>query len=102
MTIDVGATERMALPFEANYTYNVSPMFYAALGEHGIRGLDGKSGKECAPLLDASIAYFSSHETELQAMNPANGWGDYDGAFNLLLKLRKWCDRAPNALMEVT
>ncbi len=97
---------------DANYTSNVAPMFYAAfadseklaaeLGENkGIRGLSGLTGSDAQPLLDAAIEYFHEHKVELEAMNPANGWGSYDGALKLLGKLSRGCEQWPDDTLRV-
>jgi hypothetical protein len=87
---------------EANYTYNVSPMFYDALAcRDGIRGLDGAKGKDAYPLLAEAIAKMEADPAKYRAMNPKNGWGDYDGALKLLRELKTWCAEFPEAFMVV-
>ncbi len=88
--------------YEANYTYNVSEMFYDAFGGDGIRGLNGLLGHECQPLLDAAIAKMQAEPEKYRAMNPDNGWGNYEGALELLLTLRSWCVNSPMAEMYIT
>lgn len=97
------------LNLEANYTYNVSPMFYEAFDLRkldgtpaGIRGLDGRTGDEAGKALDVAIQRMEADPDRFEKMNPENGWGDCDGALELLRKLRGWCAEYPDAVMCVS
>lgn len=103
MELDAGGEHPIDLPFDANMTYNVSKMYYDALKtEDGIRGLDGKMGKDCKSILESAIVRFIMNRELYKSWNPDNGWGDYDVALQLLHKLLEWCDQAPKATMRVT
>lgn len=103
MELDAGGKHPIDLPFEANYTYNVSKMFYDALKlKDGIRELNGKTGEECKPILESGITRFVLNREQYKKWNPDNGWGDYASALELLRKLVEWCDQAPKAIMRVT
>lgn len=102
MEIDAGGLEPHSLHYDANYTYNVAPMFLEAMGGDGIRQLDGLIGEECLPLLGKAIADMVENPGKYKAMNPSNGWGDFDGALELLQTLVKWCNEAPKATMRIT
>ena len=102
MTIDAGGEFPIDLPYEANYTYNVSAMFFEAFpGKDGIRGLDGRTGEDCQEPLRVAIQAMEDNPGKYKTMNPDNGWGDYHGALDLLRELRGWCVAAPNATMAV-
>jgi hypothetical protein len=73
-------------------TYNISSMYYAAfqgtrLEKKGIRGFSDLGSKEALPLLENAIRYFQEHEDTLRSLNPANGWGSYESALEVLLKM---------------
>ena len=101
MEIDVGGEEPMLLSFEENATYNLSPMFYKAFGKEGIRGLNNKSGLECEPLIKKALVEMKTNQAEYELLNPKNGWGNYEGAIDLLVNLLRWSIIAPKAIMKV-
>ena len=101
MEVDTGAEYPADVGEWHNYTYNVSPMFYAAFGDDGLRSLHGKTGEEAAPLISAAMEYFREHESELRAMNPANGWGNYEGAHRFLGKILNEAQQHPKALVGI-
>lgn len=103
MEIDTGGHEPTELPnLDENYTYNVSPMFREAFGGDGINQLDSTTGAECAELLRHAILKMSSDRARYEAMNPPNGWGNYEGALDLLVRLLRWCVKHPKATMRIT
>lgn len=87
---------------DANYTYNVSPMYYSAFGGDGIRTLNEMKGIDAAPLISAAIRKMIANAMEYRAMEPANGWGSYDGALELLYQLQSWCIEFPEAYVRVS
>lgn len=104
MEVDLGGPEPVDLgdEYEAGYTYNVSPMFFDAFGEDGIRGIDGLIGSEAQQRIESALEKMQGDPDRYIAMNPKNGWGNYDGAVELLCRLRGWCISAPKARMRVT
>ena len=103
MEADVGGEGRHALKgCDENYTYNVSAMFYDAIGAEGIRSLNGKTGEEAKPILEAAIKNMESAPDKYKALNPPNKWGDYEGALQLLKTLLQWCTDAPKAFLVIT
>ena len=88
--------------YERNYTYNVSPMFYEAMGEGGIRQLDGLTGAECLEILDSGIEAMAADPDKYRALNPPNGWGDYDSALQMLREMRAACVEYPEAGMRIS
>lgn len=88
--------------YDANYTYNVSPMYYKAFaGDEGIRGLDGCKCELAETILINAIEYMEQNKDEMIFLNPSNGWGDYWGALALLKKLQNWCISKPHAIIRV-
>lgn len=50
--------------------------------------LDGMSGPEGAALLDRIIRGLEADPERFRAMNPENGWGDYDSFLKVLTEMR--------------
>lgn len=67
--------------FDGNYTSNTSRMWGHALGgDVGLRDFDGAPAVEAAGPLRAAVERMRAAPEVYEAMNPANGWGDYAGA----------------------
>ena len=102
MEVDVGGKEPLPVTGFENVTYNLSPMFYKAFGNGGIRRLNSKTGAECEPLLKKVLIEMKTNQTEYEALNPENGWGSYAEAIDLLARLLQWSVIAPKAIMRVS
>ena len=70
-----------------NITYNVGPMFYAAIPEKGIRAIYGKTGRGAVPVLRDMREYFEENKVKLEKMEPSNGWGTFDNTYKCLCKM---------------
>lgn len=102
-----------------NMTSNVGCMYYKAMPgpyEGGGRydgtgepepdrgGLTGLSGLSCliaAPILREGLRYMAEHETEMRELEPANGWGSYDGAIRYLSRILGACELHPRGILAV-
>jgi hypothetical protein len=85
-------TNRMiAAAFEAMTGVETKPSDFPILGE--IIGptwwdrLNGKSGTEGAEYLSLIITGLEADPARYRAMNPDNGWGDYDGVLKVLREM---------------
>lgn len=83
-----------------NYTYNVSPMFYAAMPEKGIRVHYGMTGQQALVPLRQMREYFENNRAALVKMNPSNGWGSYDGALQFITDLINASIRNPDSVWD--
>lgn len=75
--------------------YEQRPTFEEVFGHDHVswwRRLDGLSGPEGAKLLDRIIRGLEADPARFRAMNPSNGWGDYD---SFLKELRSMRDAVP-------
>lgn len=100
--IDVGGGNLRDVADSGNYTYNVSPMYYEALGGGGLRGLDGRPAAEVIPELERAIADMEARPEHYRTMNPPNGWGDYDGALRFLRNILRDAVECPATTVRVT
>lgn len=84
-----------------NYTHNVAPMIYDALKAAGIelaleerwwQRLSGMTGADGREYLGKIVRQLEGDPARYRAMNPPNGWGDYDRLLGVLREMR---DAAP-------
>lgn len=98
--------DRGHLEHEANYTHNTNGMIAAALEAIGMekphteegfwrivgpewwKQLDGMSGEDGVKYLQSIIDELEREPAKYRAMNPENGWGDYNGLLAVLKRMR--------------
>jgi hypothetical protein len=102
MVVDTGGEYPAEVQDLGNYTWNVSEMFYAAFGADGLRTIEGKSGKDAVPIVRSAIAFMQDNGAAMRALNPKNGWGDYEGAIEFLKTILDGCLRHPKATVSLT
>ena len=87
-----------------NYTSNVSGMWADAIGENLGDLIErlGKRAGDILPALERGIAAMEADPDKYRAMNPANGWGDYDGALAYLRWMRDNCRDWPETSCTVS
>jgi hypothetical protein len=89
---------------EWGYTHNTSPMLYVVLDDAGVvlspdpdrpdrtmpwwMHLRTLNGPEGAAFLNVVIKGLEADPDRFRAMNPANGWGDYDTFLKVLTEMR--------------
>lgn len=66
-------------------TYNLSPMFREATG-HRFADLDGMTGAQAFTILRRGLVELVSSPDVYKALNPENGWGDYEGLVDVMAK----------------
>jgi hypothetical protein len=81
-----------------NYTHNTNRMANAVIDdEFDVQPgewrtwwarLDGLSGPEGAAMLDRIIRGLQADPARFEAMNPENGWGNYDSFVKVLTEMR--------------
>lgn len=104
MEVDVGGTSRVELTNHENYTYNVSPMYSAALLGTGLGGISDIRGRRARDVYGALLRAYdvmAGDPARFEAMNPKNGWGSYEGALLVLRNLIQWAEAAPDAYFTV-
>ena len=100
LEIDTGGESPASVTEWKSPTYNLGPMFSLALGE-AIRSLDGKTGEDCKPILRRGIAFMQDKPNECKKLEPENGWGSYEGAFETLVWLLEQCCNHPKAMVKI-
>jgi hypothetical protein len=84
-----------------NYTSNVSGMWTEALG-HRLADLHGRTAGDSITSLRNAIADMETRPDHYRAMNPPNGWGDYEGALDYLRQLHTACCAHPKADIHIS
>jgi len=101
MTSNVGGMYRRAMPG----TYNGGGR-YNGVGEpepqSGLPGLSGLRCRDAAPILHTSIAVMLAEGDTMRAMEPANGWGSYEGALAYLCSILVACVEHPDGVVAVS
>jgi hypothetical protein len=83
-----------------NYTYNISGMHEKAMG-YRLSQLNGKSVKDIIPILREGIKQMQDNPEVYKAMNPENGWGNYEGALAYLQTILDNAVKHPATFLDV-
>ena len=98
---DTGGDElRNVELYHACYTGNVCPMWTEAGVYEALYESDGVEAASIIPILEDGIADMELRVDAYSALNPPNGWGNYEGALELLHGLLAACKRDPKALIS--
>ncbi|MFD7554150.1 hypothetical protein ACFV9E_06370 [Streptomyces sp. NPDC059835] len=102
LNVDSGGPEPLEVCVASigNYTVNVARMWTDALG-HSLGDLKGTNAGDSQPALAAAIDRMTANPDRYRAMEPANGWGDYEGALAYLTALRDACAVHPKASIHI-
>jgi hypothetical protein len=92
--ITVGAMSR-------NMTSNVSKMWDRAMPGLNLRDMNGRTGAECLPHLEAGMLDMARNRDRYERMVPDNGWGSYGGALSVLVEMAAECRANPNTIVSV-
>ena len=86
-----------------NYTSNVSQMWRAALGEDLGELIDrcGGCNADLTRWLDLGVTRMENDPDYYRAMNPENGWGDYEGALAYFRWMLAMCQAVPRGHVSV-
>ncbi|PZG07179.1 hypothetical protein C1I95_31390 [Micromonospora craterilacus] len=99
LSIDSGGPEPATVWGSWNYTSNCGAMWRRAGAD--LAEFEGKTAAECLPILVAAIRRMEDEPATYQAMNPPNGWGDYDSLLHALRQLADAFRAHPKATVEV-
>lgn len=106
MSLDVTLTATRTLTvsvFDGNITHNLGKMaqdagLYEVLwhpSEHGI-----STAAQAIPLLRRGLARLRAEPERFKLLNPANGWGSYDGLVDFTRDVLRACEENPDATLE--
>ncbi len=102
LEIDTG-NGNMAEVYWVNMTSNVAPMWRLEMGPDAIRGLHGRLAGDCIDELVVGLAHMQNEQNRphYEALNPSNGWGNYEGATQFVADLLAACRAHPNCVIRV-
>ena len=98
--INTGIEERKVVEV-GNYTYNCCGMFTDASAGTAISDLDGEECWKIEPMLASAVENLQKNPNKYRAMNPENGWGDYDSFLLYVEKLLRECRQNPKCKIVV-
>ncbi len=96
LQIDTGGPEPTSVTETRTLTYNLTPMLRAA-GFCGWQELMGQNAAESEPMLMATGRALRADPARFKAMNPENGWGDYEQAIDMMEELALDARKHPKA-----
>lgn len=94
-----------------NYTSNTNAMITAALDASGRwsggewswwQWLNGQQAAAGKVMLDIAVEQLERDPDRFRAMNPGNGWGNYDDLLDLLRTMARVAGEAPTATWRVS
>lgn len=95
--------EAEAVAWEGNYTSNVSRMWRMALGHNLGTLIDTLLfASTVQPILAEGIERMRANPDEYRALNPENGWGNYEGALAFLEGIERACRNYPTARVRAS
>lgn len=96
-----GKTQERDQFFESNYTSNMWGMLKRAEFDWDL--INGKTGEYALPLVQELIVKMKANPKEYRALNPSNGWGDYDSFLKEFLEpIAESCRDHPDAIIRVS
>ncbi|MEU6397849.1 hypothetical protein ABZ867_12815 [Streptomyces cinnamoneus] len=103
LTVDTGGPEPLEVCVAdiGDYTSNVARMWTDALG-HRLSDLADQNAGDSHPALVAAVDKLLADPDHYRAMEPSNGWGDYEGAVAYLAALRDACLVHPKAQIYIS
>ena len=86
------------------HTYNLSAMWRLAgvFENHPIDDLHGERAATIGDRAARGLLRAVTKPSEFKALNPSNGWGDYEGFVQVLTRLAIDCAEEPEAIAHVS
>ena len=100
LEINTGFEDREVLEI-GNITYNITPMYTKAMGKN-LSDFNDKKCAEIIPILRIGVMEIENNPEKYKKHNPANGWGNYEGALQYLTKLLINCEENPLCTVKVS
>jgi hypothetical protein len=90
--------------FDANITHNLGAMAREAgvyLACWRPEEIGAEKAADIVPVLTEGLRLLREDPDRFKALNPENGWGDYEGLVNFVQSYRDACMESPEAAIRV-
>ena len=84
-----------------NMTSNIAPMYYDAFGKDW-KFINNQKCKDIIGFIEEAYLKMENNPDKYKAMNPSNGWGNYEGALEYLKSILKECEENPNCIISIS
>ena len=102
LEVDAGGPEPVEA-FWINYTSNCAPMWRKAMPDtDGLAGMGDFPGNVAAAYVEAGIARMEAAPDEYRALNPDNGWGNFDSQLKMLRQFAEAGRKYPLAKVRIS
>lgn len=103
--LDIATTDidgnRVVHEVVCGHTYNLAPMWYKALPFlTSTKDLDGMLCRDLHLLLTAGLVDIWENHAEYKALNPENGWGDFEGFVEIFARFTRMTLQYPSGKVE--
>jgi hypothetical protein len=99
--IDLNDSEEGLVEIVDGHTYNLTPMWReAGVFEESSSDLDGMLAADLGVRAAQGLLRAVTQPARFRALNPANGWGDFDGFVQILTRTAIMCAEHPTAIVE--
>lgn len=99
--IDLEEPDGEIIEIVHGHTYNLSPMWrLAGVFEGSSSELDGMLAAEVGVLATLGVRKAERDPAAFEKLEPANGWGDFDGFVRILNLVAELCTQHPNAIVR--
>lgn len=100
LEIDHGDGYTTSVEVVDGHTYNLTPMWRLAGTCQTTSDFDGQSAGRLAPILTAGLVDALRFPERYKALDPDNGWGDYNGFLEILTRFTTLCWQHPTATVR--
>ncbi len=88
--------------FSKNITHNVAAMWRMAGVYDALYNSEGEPCRKIEAILRVGINDMLNRPNEYKALNPSNGWGNYEGALAYLQAVYLACKENPEGIIRVS
>jgi hypothetical protein len=99
--IDLEDTDEGSVEIVSGHTYNLSPMWReAGVFDDSSSDLDGMLAADLAIRAARGLLRAVADPARFRALNPSNGWGDFEGFVAILTLTAITCAEHPTAIVR--